>query len=1012
MIKSLSFAPKLLCILLFVALLQFQTTYCQSVSKLTWTTDSEFLPQNSIKSIVPDKYGFIWMTTENGLVRYDGKNFDIYDSHTTQIKSNRLIYITGNYQADSLYTTNDWDEQCIFIHQRKVHIVDKKLHPKALQFDKNDPNSRFISNGVPSLLLDAPKRPYHIPLASGNYYFIDNNTVRLFNAKKQLLHKIHFEYESNSCFFAIGDILFYLEKNGKYAIIENGRIKKKILNIDPKAENMLYWNSVAQQAFFYSGNNLYQLHYKNNQLQKSLLIENEDLANQRINSIYFNVESKIVYLGSTTKGLGIYKIKNFKTLVPNKPGLSEIFYSLSTLNSSTVISGSGILMNNNEIIADLNFISDKYGMALDRDKNIWTYEGSKLIRYQKKGDYQQSKVWELGKEITSLFADSNGEIWYSLALGRKKSGILFNFIPDENPTFTTYTTLDFHPKFLAKCDPNTLLMAGNDGLKALNLRNKEVTIVKGTESLKVRNIFISSKKNIWISTYENGFFLLKNNKIYSFPLDKNQYLLSSHCIVEDKKGFFWISTNKGLFQVKERNLLDYANATISKIYYHYYSKEAGFLTNEFNGGCQPCATTNATNIFFPSINGVVTFNPDKIEPVLPTQPTFIDEVMVDNQRTTINDTLFLNREFERITFFITSPYYGNVNNLNFEAKLEGTGNKEWTKISKENNISFTTLSPGEYQLIVRKLSDFDSKYDYKKITIIIEPAFWETLWFKIVVVLLIIVIGIISYNIRVRYITRKNLLLEKKINEQTNDLKSTISTLRATRENLNKQIENNTKIIQYITHDIKSPLKFMAMASKYMYDSFDKDSEDLKENIQAIFTSSSQMFNFVDNLLEYSKGYLDKGVIDNEEFKINDVVFNKIALFQNIANAKKVVIKNHIPTEAILTKNKQLFSIIIHNLLDNAIKNTIYGTIQFSAGSDDLYSYVSIQDTGNGIEKHTVEYYQTLIDNYDLQRDKKFKTMGMYMIIELLLILNGKMNIESELGKGTKITLMFDHESA
>ena len=48
-----------------------------SQSHVKWATDSDLLPQNSIKSIVPDKYGFIWMSTESGLVRYDGKDFEI-----------------------------------------------------------------------------------------------------------------------------------------------------------------------------------------------------------------------------------------------------------------------------------------------------------------------------------------------------------------------------------------------------------------------------------------------------------------------------------------------------------------------------------------------------------------------------------------------------------------------------------------------------------------------------------------------------------------------------------------------------------------------------------------------------------------------------------------------------------------------------------------------------------------------------------------------------------------------
>lgn len=989
-----------------------QMLHAQSASKLNWTTDSEFLPQNSIKSIVPDKYGFIWMTTENGLVRYDGKKFEIYDRSNTEIKSNRLIYIIGDSQADSLYTTNDWDEQCIFIHKRKVQVVDKKLHPNALQYERSKKNSRFKTSGIPCPLFDLPKRPYHIPLASKKHYYIDNDRIRFLNSKKELIYELDFEYQSNSKFFAIGDELFYLEKEGRYAIIKNGKITWKRLDINPKAKNDLYWNSVSQQVFIFSERTLYKLDYHKNELKKSILIEQEDLDIHRVTCIYFDAINKIVYLGSITKGLGTYKMENFKTIVPQGEEKSEIFYAMLPFEKNTVISARGIVFDKDKIIKNLNFDSDNYVMSFDSDKNIWTIKQDKLLCYLKKDNYKEHLQWEFNHEITSLYKDRKGKIWFSVSKGKKALGTLFYFDPSEHPIFHTFMDLDFNPKFITQITDETLLIGSNNGLHYLDIKNKKVVKAPGTENLKVRNVFVSNKKNIWISTYEDGFFLIKNKKVYSFPLDTHSHLLSAHSIVEDGNGFFWIPTNKGLFQVKEKSLLNYADKKIPSVYYHHYSKDSGFLTNEFNGGCQPSSAIVGSTIFLPSINGVVTFKPGNIQPIPPSNPIFIDEAVVDNQKVNVTDTFLLDRKFGRVTFYITSPYYGNNNNLSFEALLEGGSSTEWTKISKENNISFTSLSPGKYTLIIRKLSGFDSKYEYKKIAIIIKPAFWETVWFKMVLIGLILLIGIALYNLRVRYITENNLMLERKINEQTKDLKNTISTLRATKQNLNQQIENNTKIIQYITHDIKSPLKYMSMASKHIFDSFKGNDSNLKEIMQSVFTSSSQMFNFVDNLLEYSKAYLSKGELYIEEFKLYNVINEKIALLESIANSKKITIKNLIEKNMVLKGNKQLFSIIIHNLLDNAIKNTPFGTIVFDAVVvDDKQTYISISDTGNGMDQSVIDYYQNLMDTYDGEKSKSNKKIGLHIIIELLLILNGKMTIESIKDKGTLITLTFNNKA-
>ena len=48
--------------------------------KINWYTTDNGLPQNSVKDIVKDASGFLWLSTENGIVRYDGINFQIYNS--------------------------------------------------------------------------------------------------------------------------------------------------------------------------------------------------------------------------------------------------------------------------------------------------------------------------------------------------------------------------------------------------------------------------------------------------------------------------------------------------------------------------------------------------------------------------------------------------------------------------------------------------------------------------------------------------------------------------------------------------------------------------------------------------------------------------------------------------------------------------------------------------------------------------------------------------------------------
>lgn len=86
-------------------LLKIKINHSQNSQFRVWySADTEHLPQNSVKSIAPDKYGFVWMTTENGLVRFDGKNFKIFNSNNINTLSNRFLYLYGSIEKDSLQT--------------------------------------------------------------------------------------------------------------------------------------------------------------------------------------------------------------------------------------------------------------------------------------------------------------------------------------------------------------------------------------------------------------------------------------------------------------------------------------------------------------------------------------------------------------------------------------------------------------------------------------------------------------------------------------------------------------------------------------------------------------------------------------------------------------------------------------------------------------------------------------------------------------------------------------------
>jgi signal transduction histidine kinase len=980
----------------------------QTSDRVLWAADNDLLPQNSVKAITPDKYGYLWLTTENGLVRYDGLNYKTYNSQNLKLQNNRMFFIEGNAEKDSLFISTNYAQDLILIHQREATKLDLSKFRDVTRFQTWNGN---VYNSSGSLSINLNIHNYKISLPSKEYYLIKAKSVEYYTAKNQLLNTIPFEGSLTENIFTKGEKLYYFKDGGHYAVFNKGQIKWYKVRIPFSPDFKIIWNKSCEQAFISADNSLFFVKAQGSELLFNNIVTDKDLKLKSIVSAYYQVTNKILFLGSRTSGLGIYRPQGFKTLTYVDDKNSSVFYAIAPFDKETILTSAGFLMNKDTLLDRYNFRElDKLAMVVDKSKNIWLKLNNTLTQYQKGKNYEKFKTYDFTEYISTLFQVDENKIWIVLGRGLTNNHQLQFFSPGNNPVFQKCCALDFRVNYMAKGRNGQLWVAGSKGLYLLNEQTNLLKHVKVTAHLDIRSILITGPSEIWIATYGNGFYLYKNGRLHTFPLDKNGYLSTAHYFMEDKKGFFWIPTNKGLFQVKKDILLSYAKNSEQNIYYHFYNKDSGFLTNEFNGGSFPFSAQLGTQFFLPSMNGIVTFDTETIQPLEPKNVLYIDEITVDNLQIPIETVLKLPSSYQRATFHFSTPFYGNPLNSNYDVRLDGPTNLGWTALNQDHNYSFTKLSSGTYTLTTRMLTGFNSKYTYKKITIEIAPYFYETTSFLLTLGLLFFMLVYGSIKLYSNQIRRRNQYLLSKIDSKTKDLRETIGTLRATKDNMKKQADKNNKLIQIISHDIKSPLKFMSMASQYMYDDFDPNSPDLKENILALHTSSSQIYNFLDNVLSYSKVNTADGELENDHFILYDEIKDKIMFFKNIANSSKTELVNLVPPLMLLHTNKSLFAIIIHNLLDNALKHTLNGTVAFSVVQQDDEIEITINDTGIGMTAEVLHYYQSVFEDFDLYKNKSNKRLGLHLVAELMLVLNGKVRLNSKLGKGTTLILLFANQ--
>jgi K+-sensing histidine kinase KdpD len=410
---------------------------------------------------------------------------------------------------------------------------------------------------------------------------------------------------------------------------------------------------------------------------------------------------------------------------------------------------------------------------------------------------------------------------------------------------------------------------------------------------------------------------------------------------------------------------------------------------------------------------MVFFNPNTIKPILPDKTLFIDEVIIDHKSTYFKDTIVLHNNFERVTFLIDYPYYGSSNNLILEAKLKGINKSLWEKIGANKRISYTSLPPGKYTLLIRHLSGFNSKYQYKKTTLIVLAAFYQTLWFKAVMFLTGLVTILSLSRIRLLYIKNKNKELEKIIVARTQKLETAITALQISKNNLTQEILQQKRLIETISHDIKSPLKYLVLTVHHLYKEIDKiNLISVKEEAKSAYKSSFQLYVYVQNLVKYSKIFVEDKKLEENSYFLYELVDIEIQLFEQMALSENTIIINSVKRSESLKTNKKIVSIIIHNLFDNALKNTKNGTIELRSKIKGKKLFFSIIDNGTGMDKELIDYYMTLFKKQTLKKEiSRNYVQGLPMIIELLGTIEGEIKITSTLNAGTSIEVIIDTNS-
>ena len=975
-----------------------------------YTTENG-LPQNSAKHLAADNNGFLWITTESGLVRFDGHNFLVFNKQNTALQSNRLLhFVKKNKQLLALIDDRQW-----------ISIDNKSSLPGRVWPAFTDPSSpyyitsqqdTFYSNTLPDTYWNNRViKKYNIPLENDSFYSCSADSVFLNHDKKRLAtYQFHSSNPHN--YLLLGSTLYVYEPGRGFYYLDKDHFLPVVISNPPEnvlsRSSKIYWSLAGDQLFVYNNRSLYHLTAETSgHLEATEVFSDPDFVRKDINSIYYDVNSSTLFLGSSAHGLYRVKRKQFK--VYERPGTNPQFYALCPLgDSSSILAESATIIN----VTDNKFpitvrpngndsaFRDRYSLVADHTNgDIWTKYWNVLYKIDGKS-LRKKQQWMLPGVIELLFEDRDHQLLIFTGAGIYK----LNYT-DSKALPTLFLGQVRNATYIIQDKAGNYFIGLRTGLLRYSTTAKTIDTFHEFDNKIVRNIYISDDQSVWVTTYEDAISLIRQNTVTKLPMDPKGYLAYAHSILEDAKGYFWIPTNNGLFQAAKKDLLQFAVDKKTSVYYTRYDMRDGLLTNEFNGGSEPCGVYLKNGVLaLPSINGIVCFNPMLTRPILPSQALFIYQVK-NGRYNVLNDSLRLNRADNNLRLHISTPYFDSFENLQIEYQLITDGEEQaWRTVPDHGNINLERLPLGTSSLNFRKVNGFgQNNISLKSISIEVLPAWYETWWFRILVVILMLAKLVLYGAYRIRKVKKKNEQLEVHIKNRTLDLQNTLQALKTSEQKLQRHNEIQDNMIAVIAHDIKTPLSYMTLASQKM-NGFLKTKEYgiIEEYNNSIYEYSSRIYSLIDGITTYMKLNLDFKAPAAESFDLNLMIEEKIALLAHKADLNGSSFHNVIPEEYYIISKKQELAIIIHNIMDNAAKNTANGFIKISIEQDNEQHQILIEDNGSGMPDEILYW---LNDGFaDAERNAK-GGLGLLIVKKIANSIPVKVSAKAQPGKGTTISI-------
>ncbi|RFS18436.1 two-component regulator propeller domain-containing protein [Emticicia sp. C21] len=1049
-----------------IVILLFLSIACVAQQNL-WKpiTIADGLSQGMVNDIVQDRQGFMWVATKDGLNRYDGYNFKIFThnpykeysisgNNCTRLledSKGRIWVSTENdglnlfdpltqkfYHANPRIANNERNFVIFYLKEdtagniwvitdnpEKSFFITQKGYPAQADFSNWLIEADFASRQKTSFRYDV----HSMSLQIAKSFSIKNHFPSSFDAKIDLeAYKVLEDKQKR--YWVAGQTAIHCIVNNK--IIKTIPFPTSVLGITVLNQFDDETLTICNQEYLWL-------------IKPDKLIKTAQLTPANAFATmprllegmrqFFKDKSDNIWAG--TFGYGLFRfnknVKQFQSflagyspshLLQDKQGRLYIhgnyrpkyrYYQVDKARNT--ISPIPHSIDHPTYVDNLLMQDSRNNFYL-----IYTINGKRVMAYfstdwQKLKEYELPPVYVFGGGVYSykMLEDKDGNIWLGVT-----DGNLIKFNP-ETETFQVFNYQHLLPEnsltvetFSIYQDHKDIIWIGTQKglIKAEGLSGKpRYTIYKNnkTDGQSLSNDFVSAivsdpnqpDKYLWVSTKGGGLERLdkQSGKFEHFTEEQGLPNKVVYGILVGNDTNLWLSTNRGLSRFTPKTAA-----------FTNFNKSDGLQDDEFNTNSYFKAPTG--ELFFGGINGINIFKASDINHSKDIPVIKIFGLKINNKPIEVNDKaavlekpieyirkLEVAHEQNQISLEFGVMDFTNPVKNRYRYQLVGLDD-DWVEAGTDHFANYVQIPSGTYTF--RVMGTVNGEVWSKPIELIIRvnPPFYRTWWAYL------IYLTLFTYTV---YRLYKNQLKRVRLQEQLiyKDKEA---------ERLAELDSLKTRFFANISHEFRTPLTLLAgplsdLKKKYPQEGI----------VHVMQRNLSRLQTLINQLLDLSKLEAGKMAPKIQQADLAGFLKQLLASFDSLAESKDIsFVYDKNDTRQIAYFDSDKIEKIITNLLSNAFKFTPEGgKIAIQTTYTDTSFTIQVQDSGIGIEQERLtsifdRFYQ-VEDSASLKsytRNYEGTGIGLALVKELVDVLQGQINVESQISVGTTFTVSIPTDKA